>query len=471
MDSDNSCQSMGCIYVEHCIFHAFRMCKGTFCGIQILGSVLSKTLDEDERNVLLHQITLLSNASAELVNTIINLNPSDDDSLLLVLGALARRSDDIIQTVIVRELLKRLNNPTSVNSTNGITTLTYALGNTGSKQVLDYILSSLGHHDNDVQIAAIRSLGVHFDQPAIQQSIKTLLASTEEDKILEEVLMALIDAVDNKVLTNPCEELINATVASAIKLENPNLYELLIMYLQKIDTQSVDSYITVLLQQHNSGDINRDTVSEHNSRIKRGSDWDEWNSDYDVVASYSQRRDDVSSYPYHKAYIWGKKFGVDKLNLKVGVGAFIGAYCTSSTQKRLKAFAKGAAKVQVFGRTYNIAHLEYLDYTSGDYLYHRVYVKLGWRVFTNIKRNYYLGSCRSQSYPLWNTGEFTVFNLRFDIFVYVGTIGIYIRGSVSSTGDASICTCPSTVRACADVKPSLTLKVSGGASASLLVCN
>jgi len=426
--------------------------------------------------VLLHQITLVSNASADLVNTILHLNPSNEDNLLLVLGALARNNEDFIKTTIVRELLNRLNAvKSSTNSTDIIATLTYALGNTGSKQALDSLLSSLQHYDIDIQVSAIRSLGIHLDQPTVQQGIIHLLTLTEEDKIFEEVIMSMIDAYDNKVLTSPSEDLINATVDCAIKLENPNLYELLIVYLQKFDAESVDSQVAVLMQRHNYGDINRDTVSsmftsEQDSRIKRGSDWDAWNSDYNVVASYSQRRSDVTTYPYHRAYIWGRTLGVDKLNLKVGAGAFIGAYCTSSTTKRLKAFAKGAATVQIFGRTYRIAHLEYSDRTSGNYLYHRVYVRLGSRTYTNVNRRYYLGSCRRQSYPLWNTGTYTVFNLKFNIFVFVGSIGVYVRGSVSSRGDARICACPSTVRACADIKPSLTLTVAGGASASLLVC-
>jgi len=187
------------------------------------------------------------------------------------------------------------------------------------------------------------------------------------------------------------------------------------------------------------------------------------------VASYSQRRSDVSHYPYHKAYIWERSFGADKLRLKVGAGAFVGVDCRSSSQRRLKAFVKGVATTKVFGKTYSIARLEYSDQTSGRILNHRVYVKLGSRTFVNFNKKY-TSPCRSLSRPLWNTGKFTVFNIKFNIFVYVGTIGVYIRGTVSSRGDAGICACPTTLRACADVKPSVTLTVSGGASASLLVC-
>ena len=60
-------------------------------------------------------------------------------------------------------------------------------------------------------------------------------------------------------------------------------------------------------------------------RHRRGSDWDQYNPDYDIVASYSSRVSDVQRYPKHKVYIWGKKFGVSKVYAHFGAGGFIGA--------------------------------------------------------------------------------------------------------------------------------------------------
>ena len=59
-------------------------------------------------------------------------------------------------------------------------------------------------------------------------------------------------------------------------------------------------------------------------RKRRGSDWDESNSDFDVVASYSSRRSDVITYPSHKAYIYGKRYGVSKVYAAFGIGGFAG---------------------------------------------------------------------------------------------------------------------------------------------------
>ena len=453
--------------------------------IQILASSLLQDLEDEEKIVLLHQLMQLRNVNIHLVNTIIDSNPNNDDSIILVLGALAKNSNGTIQKIVVNELLKRLNIViTSTNNTEAIIALTYALGNSGSKLAIHALLSSLQNDDIDIQIAAIRSLGHHLDQPIVQEAIMILLALTDEDKILEEILMILIDAYDSIIVTNPSNELLNAIISCTVKLNNPNLYALFEKYLQKINSNVVD-YLNLLKQQHNYGEVSRDLINDTNgvdSRVKRGSDWDEYNSDYDVVASYSQRRGDVLTYPYHKAYIWGKTYGVDKLNVKVGAGGFVGVggfngaggvpifYYLINANKRTKVFAKAVAKLQVFWRSFSLVNLEYSDRTSGDNaLYKNVFVKLGSNVIKNIYKSYTINSCKNNNENLWNSGEYTVFHLKFNIWVFVGTIGVYLRGSVSSRGDLNLCICPAKESACGNVVPTLTARVSGGASASLLV--
>jgi len=424
-------------------------------------------MGEDERDILLHQLAQINNAGPELVDTVININPSNDNDLLLVLGALARNNDHAIQSVVVGELLRRLNTvKSSTNNTELIILLNYALGNTGSKLAIDALLSSLDNEDIDTQISVIRGLGVHLDQPAVQKALMVLLNKTEEDKVLEEVLVILKEALDNKILVSPREDLLDTIVKIAVKLENPNLYELLIQYLILVGTDGAQQHINTLRRQHNYGQAERDRVSD-NARVRRGSDWDEYNSDYNVVASYSQRRSDVRNHPYHKAYIWGKTFGISKLNLKMGAGVFAGAYWSGST-KRLKLYAKAAARAHVLGRTYTIADLEYADYTSGYTLYHKVYLKLGSSVRTNVNYQYDL-SCRNWRRNLWSSRDYTVFTYRYSIWVYVASIDFRVRGTVSTSGDAGVCLCPLDLRACANVVPSVTLRVSGGASAGLLV--
>ena len=402
------------------------------------------------------------------MDTVISANPSNDDNLLLVLGALARNNDATIQSKVVKELLRRLNVDKSTDNSS-IVSINYALSNTGSRLAIDALLSSLCHDDVDAQISAIRGLDVHADQPAVQQALITLLKTSTEDAVLEEVMTILNDAFNNKVLQNPNKELLNAVVDMTIKLENANLYELVIQYLKLVGTNEADEMINIITQQHNYGHITNERVNDATgiSRIKRGTDWDSTsNSYYNLVASHSQRRNDVQTYPTHKAYIWGKKIGVSKLNCKVGVGAFVGAYCGGTDSYGFKIFGKVVSKVHVFGKDYNIGHLEYSDYTSGGYLYHKVYLRLGSSVIINTNDRYDL--CRNSQETLWDRTK-TVFDRQYPYFIYVSTITFSVRGTANTKGTAGVCMCPLSLKACANLRPSITLRVTGGAETGLFV--
>lgn len=354
---------------------------------KILGSVLTRSLGEDEREVLLYQLAQLSKANSELIDTVINVMPSNEGNLLLILGALARNNNVTIQLKVVQELLKRLNVTKSTsNSTEEVVSINYALGNTGSPLVIDALLSSLSHDDVDIKISVIRGLGIHLDQPAVQQAFITLVKSSTEDSVLEEVLIILKDAFNNRVLQNPSKELMSGVVDMTIRLKNANLYELLIQYLKLVGTDVAQRMINIIIQQQNYGQVTNEHVTDMagDSRIKRNSDWDSTSSSYyDLVASYSQRHNDIVTYPAHKAYIWGNQYGLSKLNLRVGAGAFIGVYC-GSYNKRMKIFAKARAQVHILGKNFDVAHLEYSDYLSNNYLHHRIYVKLGSSILKNV---------------------------------------------------------------------------------------
>ena len=435
----------------------------------MLASALKKNLNQDEKDALLHQLTQMNKANSDLVNTLISLNSSNDDNMMLVLGALARDNSEAIQTIVVSELLRRVENSTDINT---ITTITYALGNTGSKLALNALLFSLGYDIVDIKISAVRSLKDHVDLPVVQECLIVLLASMEEDKLLEEVLLMLINAFNNEVLTNPSEELINATVSSAIKLENPNLYELLIIYLHKTSNKNANTYVESLRRQIKPDTVSSIFRSERDSRIKRGSGWDEVNSNYDVVASYSQRRSDVTTYPYHRGYIWERNFGASKLRLRVGAGAFAGAYYDKNTDKQSKVFAKYTAVLELFDKTFSVADLEFSDVTSGTNLTRKKYAKFGQKVYLSNSSSFTLGNtCRERSNTLWDESKYEIFNVEFPIPVYIGTVGVYITGYVGSKGDSSAknCACSKVVHSCADAKLSLSLTVGGGADASFLV--
>ena len=88
-------------------------------------------------------------------------------------------------------------------------------------------------------------------------------------------------------------------------------------------------------------------------RRRRGSDWDASSSVYNIVASYSSRRNDVQTYPSHRAYIYGKKFGISKIYAQFGAGGFVGASHN--------------------GQKYKVTLYRYLDMCS-IYLYYIIFI-------------------------------------------------------------------------------------------------
>ena len=434
--------------------------------MQILGSLLNRQLSEDERDTLLHHLVQINKAGPDLIDTIISTNPPNEDSLILVLGALARSNDITIESKVVEELLRRLSVAKSTGNNNEVITINYALSNTGSRLAIDALLSSLSLGDVDTQISVIRGLDVHLDQPAVQQALIVLLEMSTEDAMLEEVLRILKDAFNNKVLQDPSKELLDAVADMAIKIENANLYELLIQYLKLVGTNETQEMINTIMQQHNYGLLTNENAPS-DSRIKRGTQWDSRSSSYyDLVASYSQRRSDVLSYPTYKAYIWGDRIGNGDLYAKVGVGAFAGAYCDGN-DVHFKVFGKAVTQVHVLGTNYNVGHLEYADYTTDTYLYHKIYIRLGSYVLVNINNRYDL-SCKSIRKTISDVSR-TIFNFQHSYFVYVATISFTGRGTVDTTYTAGACMCPLSLTACVNLRPSITLRVTGGAEAGLLV--
>jgi len=421
---------------------------------------------------LLHQLVLLKNANLDLVNTVISTISSDDDGTILVLGALARNNNITIQKVVVDELLSRLD---MVLTSEAMAILIYALGNTGSKLAIFPLLSTLQYDDIDIQISTIRSLGSHLDEPTVQQAIITFLPLTDEDKILEEILKIMIDAFENMILTNPSKELIDSLINSTIQLENPNLYELLAKYLYHLKIDGVDVYLDLLKQQHNYGDLQHDSVSDmykNDSRVKRGSDWDENDSDYNVVASYYQRRSDVTKYPNHKAYIWGKSFGVSKMNMEVGAGAFSGLNINLA-DAGFKFYAKIAAKVNIFGLTINVLDMEVSIGASMKALHYKIYLKQGSTVEIDRGVNILLFSVpKKYTTTISKTRE--IFSRRWPIFIYVGTLNVDIKGELIAA--MKICYCakveyPPILGIKGSIVPelSLSLRVTAGTYTSILV--
>ena len=321
-----------------------------------------------------------------------------------------------------------------------------------------------------IMILILKSLclDVHLNQPVVQHALITLLSIITEDKVLEEIMMILKEGFSNKVYIDPSEYMLNAIVNTTIRLENPNLYELLVKYLTLVGTDNAVRHINRIMQQYNYGEVMHEFM-DGDTRVKR--QWDSTDSFYDLVASYYDRRSDIRSYPRHETILIRRNYGINELYLQIGAGIFNGAYSSSHT-KRLKFFNKVAARAILLGSTLEVARLEYSERTSGSYRYQKIYVKLGSTVRTSIYRSYSYtnkrASCTSSAGIFWDKSG-RVFTFQYSYFVYVATIKFYLYGTASTRGDGGVCICPLSLSGCVRFTPSLTLRVTGGASANLAV--
>ena len=441
---------------------------------QVLDSALKRHMDENERSALLHQLMLLKNASLELVNTVIGIiSNNNDNDLILVSGALAGNSDFLVQKVIVKELIERLNLMLSSSDVGAVTTLIYALGNSRSKLIVNPLLPTLEHNDIDIQISAIRSLKFHLDQPDVEQAIIALLHLSREDIILEEVLNALLYTCQNKILTSPSKGLIIAIMNRAVQLKNPHLYELVAKYLHELKIDDIDIYMGILKHHDNYGDLQYDYVSGADgnySKIKRGTDWDSSYSSYNSVSSYSTRRSDVTNYPNHRAYIYGQSFDISSLGMTVGIGAFSGM-AIGSRSVSYKQFAKATADVNLFGFSYSVASLEISTYTYGDHSYQKIFLKRGSSTRKN-EDSKVSPQCKRKTTNIDGYSA-QIFKREISFYVYITSIDFDISGTASFDVSTGGCTCltnsPPTAKVNSDLGLSFSLSVSGSTSVSLTV--
>jgi hypothetical protein len=203
--------------------------------------------------------------------------------------------------------------------------------------------------------------------------------------------------------------------------ENSELLDVLTSYLQLIDTPDSQNLLSLLM----------DTLSEEDfsnrTRHRRGAYWAEKNGIYDLISPLSTRQNDLRAYPYHKSYIWGKRFGVEKGNIQVAAGGFVGA----SKYMRYKVFGRAKAVAQVFGRT--ATALDFLalhEKTSSSSSHSKLFAEIVGKTLLNIDVKDGSSACKQYERSLYNSRKYTLFNFHFSVFIYVGTLHFSVAGYV-----------------------------------------
>jgi hypothetical protein len=241
--------------------------------------------------------------------------------------------------------------------------------------------------------------------------------------------------------------------------DNEDVYHTLVHYLQVINTADSRNLLKSMTSPQKDGYSN-------STRSRRGSNWDEYNSVYNLIASQSSRRADESRYPYHKAYIWGKQFGVPKANIQIAAGGFIGV----SALGDYKVFGRAKAVGHAFGKTKTAVDVLVLREKTSTSASTKLFVEIVGKVLISVNENSKFTECHSYSRSLYER-RYTLFDFGIPIFVYVATIRFYLAGHIrlSSDLDLEFCKKSNSVTAAAGLVTTLTMELEAGASANLLL--
>ena len=250
----------------------------------------------------------------------------------------------------------------------------HALGNTGSLFALYTITSFLNHSAVEVQLASISAMRKLIYNPLVEETLFSILQSMptsyEHVVAIAETLSEGAKYLEERDIDyTPSVELQTALVASAVQLGDVELAELVLSFVETFETPESEGLVEAL------EDI------KSSNRGRRGTDWDESNSYYDIVASQGSRAADVRNYANHGAYIWGKTLGISQANLKVVAGVFMGHH---PTRPNLKAFGKTIAQANLLCGSWNILHTEMLLEKTDSYVRAKRYFKVLSNVLSDL---------------------------------------------------------------------------------------
>ena len=385
---------------------------------QVLGSVLLHGSDEEKDNVIAH-VAFTNNAHMDFVEKfedLIRKETVNTDSLLLAYGALAASTSSRVQQRIVLFLKRRLIQQMESNDTTNTVHLLHALGNTGSKLIVNLLMDYLMRGTSiEIQLAAIGAMRKLTAQQSVQEAFVAILESNPQEFFIEVIEKTLLigqnylNVMGIHIDENP--RLLNALVTSSLRFSNnTELHHLVHFYLELVNTA----------ESHRLGKLLEQPVS-HRVRRDSTNDWDVSNSVYNLVSPRSSRKKDVTSYPLHKAYLWERKLGTKRINIQLAAGAFGRVSHRDFGDLNLKLFGKAVAQSNFFSRNRIIAE------ASAEVLYRSdsFRIKLHFELLGNVllDKNYknFTSCCLRETVNLYNSQR-QVFGFTYSVFVIVGTV-------------------------------------------------
>ena len=294
-----------------------------------------------------------------------------NEHIILAYAALGRHADieDNVIHSIVSKLLKSMEDG---NDTIDIINLIHALGNTGSKKAIPYLLPFLYNSNNHLQLTAVDALRTVSRDETVQMIFASFVKhATSEDQV-KQVVESLIFPFKISVYythspSNPGkseseQSLMKAVVNSVKRFHSAELTKLTISYLKHVDTD-------LAIELHK--DL-QDSLNVTTTRAKRGvettTDWNSDEDNYNVIDSHASRTEDESEYPHHEALLWKFSFGNYGMYLHVAAGGFAGIGPCN-----YKLFAKVIIDLKIGEITFNIVDLKYQDQDSSALKYAIMY--------------------------------------------------------------------------------------------------
>ena len=378
--------------------------------------------DEEKDSVIAH-VAFINNAHMDFVEKLeglITKETGHTDSLLLAYGALASSTSSRVQQRIVHFLKRRLIQQMELNDTTNTVHLLHALGNTGSKRIINLLFDYLAHSDSiEIQLAAIGAMRKLTAQESVQESFVAILESNPQEVFVEAIAKTLL--IGQKYLhvmgmyINENPRLLSALVTTSLRFNNTELHHLVHSYLELVNTA----------ESHRLGKL-----LEQSPRVRRDStnDWDSSDSVYNLVSPRSSRKKDVTSYPLHKAYLWERKLGTQRINIQLAAGAFGGVSHGDFGDLNLKLFGKAVAQSNFFSRNRIIAEASAEVLYRSDSFRIKLYFELLGNVLLDKKYKNFTSCCLRETVNLYNSQR-RVFGFTRSVFIIVGTVEFFAEFS------------------------------------------
>ena len=436
---------------------------------QALLDALDNAVNEEEQQSAIMYIAFAENPQPQMVShleSMIDSNSLSADPLLLAYGALISKASPELQNRMTLFLLKRL--PRAETNSSSLIHLLLSLGNTESPHVTGSIVDYLQHPELDVQLSAIYALRYMTNDSLVQKALTAFLSQPDmsEDHlaVVTQSLLYGIEHAQNNYQEKPfSNELATVLALSAIDMENAELHFAIVDYIKSFDTPRSKQLVELL----KSARVTEFKDLNNGTRFTRGTNWAESNSVYDLVQPLSTRSADVKQYGYRKSYIWGKKFGVNKGNVQIAAGGFIGV----SRAGDYKLFGGAKAVGHAFGKTKTALDLLVLREKSSRSTRSKLYANIIGKTLINVDVTQESSVCMRHSKPLYSSKSYQLFSLQLSVFIYVGTLKFSLSGYVKLNTDMYVQFCENrgSITAAAGLTPTITMTLSASGTANILV--